>query len=87
MNKNNDVDPYTDFIQAAPVQYINRKGSLQESGKFINQWGKKCLISAGERAWGAAGEKIEASLAEYGIPYDRMSFSGECCDQIGRAHV
>lgn len=78
---NNNIDPYADFMQAAPVQYINRKGSLRESGKFISQWGERCLISSGETAWQEAGDQIEESLSDYEVPYDLVHFTGECCDQ------
>ena len=83
----NNIDPYTDFMQTGPVQYMNREGVLRESGKFIKQWGEKCLISSGVTAWQEAGDQIEKSLSKYDLPYDLIHFSGECCDQNAKKIV
>lgn len=76
-----NIDPLNDYIQTAPVQYINRRDALQESGKFIKPWGNKCLISSGEKAWRAGGEKLTNSLADHGLEWELETFKGECCEK------
>ncbi len=74
-----NIDPLNDYMQTAPVQYINRKGSLKESGKFVKSWGSRCFISSGKKAWGAAGDQLTNSLEDHGLNWELNRFEGECC--------
>ena len=75
------IQPQTDYVQSAPVQYFNRPGALRESGLFIAEWGKRAFISAGKTAYAAVEHDLTASLSDYNIVWEHQIFTGECCDE------
>ncbi len=74
-------DPNTEYLQTAPVQYVNHKGIIYESGKYISQWGNRALISGGKRALQAVEKHLINSLEISKIHWEKHLFTGECCDE------
>ncbi|MTI58769.1 MAG: iron-containing alcohol dehydrogenase family protein [Firmicutes bacterium] len=71
--------PYL-FLQAAPGQYINKKRIIEKSGNYIQEWGKRALISGGIKALKSLDNRLINSLEEYNICWKKHIFTGECCD-------
>ncbi len=74
------INPNEDYLQTAPVQYINKKHALIELGMYLSYWGEKVLISGGERALGSSLNTIEDGLLKAGLKWETHIFAGECCD-------
>ncbi|RLE10648.1 glycerol dehydrogenase [Candidatus Aerophobetes bacterium] len=62
----------------APERYVQRKGLLNEAGRFIFPFGKKPLVLADRRVFSIIGEKIICSLREVGLSPTFEEFRGEC---------
>lgn len=81
MHKKQALDPNTAYLQTAPVQYVNRERIIDESGKYISQWGNRALISGGKRALRAIDKQLIHSLKKSKIHWEKHIFTGECCDE------
>jgi len=78
MQQDKKKELYKNYIQTAPVQYLNQKGILEKSGYYISLWGKKALINGGKKALNASGEIILTSLEKSNIHSKINIFTGEC---------
>lgn len=65
-------------VQLLPPHYVNKRGVLAECGAYVSEYGKRCLVTGGERALGAAGGSIEETLGRSRITYKVHHFRGEC---------
>ena len=81
MFKQDGINPQTAYIKTAPMQYVNKVGILQESGKYISRWGKRALISGGNKALSAIESQLCESLDSNGINWSKHIFIGECCNE------
>lgn len=75
------LDPKEAYMQTAPIQYENKLNILEEAGEYLSYWGKRILISGGERALNASIKKIEFGLKKSDIEYVVTTFTGECSDE------
>ena len=75
------LDPKMAHLKIAPAQYVNEKAILEKSGLYIMEWGKKVLISGGEKALHSLNGRLEESLRKLGINFHVHRFKGECCDE------
>ncbi len=75
------IDPNKEYTLISPAQYISRENILEDCGKFISRWGKKALVSGGNRAMKSIEDKLFPALDKSGIGWEKLMFSGECCDE------
>jgi glycerol dehydrogenase len=54
---------------------------ISVSGAYIRGWGRRALICAGRRAYGAVQKQLLVSLDEAGVGWESHRFVGECCDE------
>lgn len=60
-------------------------GALQHVGAIVAAWGARCLVVAGNRAYRAAGDAMERSLAAAQVAWSVTSNGGECSeDELSR---
>jgi glycerol dehydrogenase len=75
------IDPNTDYLLTAPVQYISGPGTLDDCGRFIIKWGKNVLVSGGTRALKSVESKFFPALDAAKVKYEVNRFVGECSDE------
>src|SRR5579863_5607854 len=66
-----------DFVRTGPAQYINRKGTVLQAGKYIRPWGSRALVSGGKTALSTCEAHLQKSFQKAGIKSRRRVFIGE----------
>ena len=61
----------------SPSSYIQGKGVLFESDKYLKNFGTKPLLLAGETVYKIVGKRFEQYLQESGYDVTRVQFNGE----------
>ena len=61
----------------SPSSYIQGKGVLFESDKYLKNFGTKPLLLAGETVYKIVGKRFEQYLQENGYDVTRVQFNGE----------
>ncbi|HXW13415.1 MAG TPA: iron-containing alcohol dehydrogenase family protein [Terriglobia bacterium] len=77
MKKKGMPSPPT-FVRTGPAQYVNRAGILSKAGDCIAPWGRRALISGGQKALAASEKSLIKSLDKAGIKWRKHLFTGEC---------
>lgn len=67
-----------DYVQSAPVHYLNSQGIIKECGDHIVNLGNKAVVSGGVKALKAVEDYLLASLDRNDIAWVRHLFRGEC---------
>ncbi|MFW5986352.1 MAG: iron-containing alcohol dehydrogenase family protein [Halanaerobiales bacterium] len=67
-----------DYVQSAPVHYLNSKGIIKECGEHFVNLGNKAVVSGGVKALKSVEDYLFASLDRNDIAWVRHLFRGEC---------
>ncbi|MTI62032.1 MAG: iron-containing alcohol dehydrogenase family protein [Firmicutes bacterium] len=69
-----------EYMQTAPVLYLNEEGLIKKSGQIVAELGKRALISGGPRALQSIENDLVSSLDKAGIAWEKHVFKGECSE-------
>lgn len=72
-----EVLPMSEKIFISPSKYVQGRDTVEKSGEYIAELGKKAMIIADKNVWEIAANRVAESLKEHDISVLDITFEGE----------